>query len=166
MTKTTLGGEKTGPNPTDGARKGRNARSSPKALVPIGLAHDGANRNDHRLLKGSHCTTKVAWSRFCPGSTTFVVELAMPSSKVTRKGQITIPQEYREALGIREGDCVRVILQDDALVVRRTVPWSGLAGSLHHLAPLIPDDEPGLKALVSDAWGEGEQAPALDEGGV
>ena len=51
MTKAPLGGEKTGPNPTDRGKKGRNARSSARrAGVPIGLAHDGANRNDHKLL--------------------------------------------------------------------------------------------------------------------
>jgi AbrB family looped-hinge helix DNA binding protein len=76
----------------------------------------------------------------------------MPSSKVTRKGQITIPQEYREALGIREGDSVRIALLADAIVVRRTVPWSELAGSLQQSASLIPDDELGLRVLAADAW--------------
>ena len=47
-----MGGPKTGPNPTDRAKKGRNVRFSARARgVPIGLAHDGANRNDHKLLK-------------------------------------------------------------------------------------------------------------------
>ena len=48
MTKAPLDGEKTGPNPTDRAKRGRNVRFS--ARVPIGLAHEGANRNDHKLL--------------------------------------------------------------------------------------------------------------------
>ncbi len=52
MSKAPLGGPKTGPNPTDRAKKGRSARSSRRrAGVPIGLDHDGANRNDHKLLK-------------------------------------------------------------------------------------------------------------------
>ncbi len=87
----------------------------------------------------------------------------MPSSKVTRKGQITIPQEYREALGIREGDSVHVTLQDETLVVRRTIPWSEFAGSLGQVAPLLPDDEPGLNILIAEAWGADEPVPNPDD---
>jgi AbrB family looped-hinge helix DNA binding protein len=90
----------------------------------------------------------------------------MPSSRVTRKGQITIPQEYREALGIREGDSVHVTLLDETLVVRRTIPWSELAGSLGQVASLLPDDESGLETLIAGAWGADELAPGLDDGGA
>ena len=52
MTKAPLGGPKTGPNPTDRAKRGRNVRFSARAQgVPIGLAHDGANRHDQKLLE-------------------------------------------------------------------------------------------------------------------
>jgi putative transposase len=52
MTKAPLGGEKTGPNPTDRAKKGaKRSVLCEGAGVPIGLAHDGANRNDHKLLR-------------------------------------------------------------------------------------------------------------------
>jgi len=45
MTKAPLGGEKTGPNPTDRAKKGVNRSLLKEARgVPIGLAIDGANR--------------------------------------------------------------------------------------------------------------------------
>jgi AbrB family looped-hinge helix DNA binding protein len=90
----------------------------------------------------------------------------MPSSKVTRKGQITIPQAYREALGLREGDSVRIALEQGAVVLRRTVPWSEFAGSLRQHAPLVPDDEPGLRALAAEAWGTEESALAVDEIGA
>ena len=47
MSKAPLGGAKTGPNPTDRAKRGRNVRFSARQRgVPIGLAHDGANRHD------------------------------------------------------------------------------------------------------------------------
>ncbi|MGI8428368.1 MAG: IS5 family transposase, partial [Solirubrobacteraceae bacterium] len=52
MTKAPLGGPKTGPNPTDRAKKGpKRSVLSEAAGVPIGLAHDGANRNDQPLLE-------------------------------------------------------------------------------------------------------------------
>ena len=37
------------------------------------------------------------------------------SSVVTRKGQITIPVEFRRALGIHEGDSVTLLLEGDRI---------------------------------------------------
>jgi AbrB family looped-hinge helix DNA binding protein len=93
-----------------------------------------------------------------------MMESFMPSSRVIRKGQITIPQEYREILSIREGDSVHVALQADTLILRRTVPWSELAGSLHQFASLVPEDESGLKIVTAEAWVADEPAPGLDDG--
>lgn len=51
MTKAPLGGEKTGPNPTDRAKRGaKRSVLSEGTGVPIGLAHDSANRHDQPLL--------------------------------------------------------------------------------------------------------------------
>ena len=50
MKKAPLGGAKTGPNPTDRAKRGETFASLRGARVPIGLAHDGANRHDSKLL--------------------------------------------------------------------------------------------------------------------
>jgi putative transposase len=51
ITKAPLGGAKTGANPTDRAKKGaKRSLLCEVAGVPIGLAHDGANRHDARLL--------------------------------------------------------------------------------------------------------------------
>jgi AbrB family looped-hinge helix DNA binding protein len=80
------------------------------------------------------------------------MELVMPTSKVTRKGQVTIPQDIRETLGIREGDTVQIVLENDRVTLRRVVPWAELAGSLRHLAHLVPDDEAELKELIEAAW--------------
>jgi putative transposase len=50
MTKAPLGGEKTGPNPTDRAKKGtKRSLLTDAAGIPIGVAVDGANRNDHKM---------------------------------------------------------------------------------------------------------------------
>jgi transposase len=52
MSKAPLGGSKTGPNPTDRAKGGATRSLLVEARgVPIGLAHDGANRHDSKLLK-------------------------------------------------------------------------------------------------------------------
>jgi len=48
--KSPLGGAKTGPNPTDRAKKGERSLLCEAAGVPIGVAHDGANRHDCKLL--------------------------------------------------------------------------------------------------------------------
>ncbi len=40
----------------------------------------------------------------------------MPAATLTSKGQITIPKEIREALGIRTGDRVALRLRDDGIV--------------------------------------------------
>jgi putative transposase len=51
MTKAPLGGEATGPNPTDRAKRGvKRSVLTEAAGIPIGLAIGPANRNDHKLL--------------------------------------------------------------------------------------------------------------------
>ena len=51
MTKAPLGGAKTGPNPTDRAKKGRNDRSQRGSRRPDWVRARGANRNDQMLLE-------------------------------------------------------------------------------------------------------------------
>jgi AbrB family looped-hinge helix DNA binding protein len=41
------------------------------------------------------------------------------TSRVTSKGQITIPQEIRRRLGLREGDQVEFVTEDRRTTVRR-----------------------------------------------
>jgi transposase len=52
MTKAPLGGEKTGPNPTDRAKRGvKRSQLTDGRGVPLAVAVDGANRNDHKLMR-------------------------------------------------------------------------------------------------------------------
>ena len=52
MTKAPLGGGRTGPNPTDRAKRGRSAALLTEGRgIPIGIADEGANRNDHLLAR-------------------------------------------------------------------------------------------------------------------
>lgn len=57
----------------------------------------------------------------------------MTHSKVTSKGQITIPKGVREALGIREGDRVAFLVREDHALVR-PVPRKSLR-ELHGSLP-------------------------------
>ncbi|MBU2601967.1 MAG: AbrB/MazE/SpoVT family DNA-binding domain-containing protein [Actinobacteria bacterium] len=75
----------------------------------------------------------------------------MPTSRVTRKGQITIPQEIREALGIREGDVVEVTLVGEGAELRRVTPWAELAGSLSGRAGAAAG-ESALRVAGEEAW--------------
>jgi len=52
------------------------------------------------------------------------------SAKVTAKGQITIPKEVREALGLAEGDHVVFRIETHRAVVARTPHLLDLAGSV------------------------------------
>jgi AbrB family looped-hinge helix DNA binding protein len=40
----------------------------------------------------------------------------MPEAKMTSKGQITLPKEIRTKLGLRQGDRVRFVIEDDGRV--------------------------------------------------
>ena len=52
LTKAPLGGEQTGPNPTDRAKRGvKRSLLTEGQGVPIGLAVDGANRHDMKLVR-------------------------------------------------------------------------------------------------------------------
>lgn len=52
------------------------------------------------------------------------------AAKVTTKGQVTIPKEVRDALGIAEGDHVVFRIEDNRAVVARTPDLLDLAGSV------------------------------------
>jgi AbrB family looped-hinge helix DNA binding protein len=43
--------------------------------------------------------------------------MGMPTSKVTRHGQITLPASVRKRLGIEEGDLVEIEVEDEKAVL-------------------------------------------------
>ena len=52
ITKAPLGGKKTGPNPTDRAKRGTKRSVMTEASgIPVGVAVDGANRNDFKMAR-------------------------------------------------------------------------------------------------------------------
>ena len=74
--------------------------------------------------------------------------------KVTRKGQVTIPSEIRERLGIREGDKVVISIAEGNTVALKPVKslTDILYGSLHELAGQLPTDPEDLDRAIADAW--------------
>ena len=56
----------------------------------------------------------------------------MPSAKLTSKGQITIPKEVREALGLHTGDRLAFRLREDGTVQveAETIDLMSLRGSV------------------------------------
>ena len=45
-----------------------------------------------------------------------------PSRTISSKGQITVPLEVRHRLGLREGDRVEFVVQNDCTVIRPAQP--------------------------------------------
>jgi AbrB family looped-hinge helix DNA binding protein len=52
------------------------------------------------------------------------------AAKVTSKGQVTVPKNVREALGIDKGDTVVFRVEGGRAVMERTPDFLSLAGSL------------------------------------
>jgi antitoxin PrlF len=57
---------------------------------------------------------------------------------VTRKGQVTIPVEIRKALGIKEGDKVAFVLEDDQVKLSR------MGSVVEQTAGALKNDLPAL----------------------
>lgn len=52
------------------------------------------------------------------------------AARVTSKGQVTVPKEVREALGIKEGDQIVFRVEEHRAVVARTADLLELAGAV------------------------------------
>lgn len=90
--------------------------------------------------------------------------MASQASKVTRKGQVTIPADLREAFNIREGDYVVFQRVNDDIVMKREVDIvKRTAGALKDYRKAIPVDPGEEKAAVEKAITE-EYAAWLREG--
>ena len=75
----------------------------------------------------------------------------MQASKITTKGQVTIPKEVRERLQVRAGDVIAYEFQENGqVVVRKMEPFN--AG--WHRA---------LSTTLADEWNSPEDAEAFDD---
>jgi AbrB family looped-hinge helix DNA binding protein len=67
----------------------------------------------------------------------------MPKARVTTKGQVTVPKEVRDRLGIRPGDEIEFSEEGRGYLVRKRIaasPFRKYRGYLKHLAGRDPDD--------------------------
>lgn len=82
----------------------------------------------------------------------------MPSATMTSKGQMTLPKEVRDDLGLQPGDRVDIVKQDGVYVIRaRNVPISQLAGMLGK-APAGPMTAEEEDARFTSALAEEDEA--------
>ena len=67
----------------------------------------------------------------------------MITAKVTSKGQVTIPKEIREKLGVHPGEDVGFDERDNLLVISKVItksPFDKWVGKLKHLQGQRSDD--------------------------
>lgn len=82
----------------------------------------------------------------------------MPTATLTTKGQVTIPKEVREHLGVDTGDRVSFVVQDDGVVVVKplTRHVSELGGLLYRPGrhPVsLADMDAGIAKRMRRAFG-------------
>ncbi|MBX3070467.1 MAG: AbrB/MazE/SpoVT family DNA-binding domain-containing protein [Thermomicrobiales bacterium] len=67
------------------------------------------------------------------------------TTKITSKGQVTIPIEFRQALGFEPGDRLDVEQNEDSVVVRKHQSWAertaGILAAYRLDPPLTPRQE-------------------------
>jgi antitoxin PrlF len=73
------------------------------------------------------------------------------SSVLSSKGQLTVPQEIRERLGLKEGDRVEFVVENGLTVLRpgrgEKNPFEGYAGALGTFAGGIREINAWIKEL-------------------
>ena len=78
------------------------------------------------------------------------------TSRLTSKGQITVPQEIRERLGLKQGDRVEFVAEKHRTVVRRAKttenPFAKYVGAL----PAFPGGRKEINAWVRDLRGRND----------
>ena len=77
----------------------------------------------------------------------------MQESKVTAKGQTTLPRDVRSALGLEAGDTVRYIVENGRVQMLKARHVSELAGMLHR---------PGQQAISLDEMNEAIASGAVE----
>ena len=61
----------------------------------------------------------------------------MLESSVNCRGQTTLPEAVRDALGLEAGDKVRYVILDEGVMIRQVRPTSRLFGSLKYDGPPV-----------------------------
>ncbi len=74
----------------------------------------------------------------------------MIASKISSKGQVTIPKEVRETLGVKPGDLVKYEIENGAVSITRVEPFdaefhAALSETMEEWAS--PEDEEAFRDL-------------------
>jgi antitoxin PrlF len=69
-------------------------------------------------------------------------------SRVTRKGQVTIPAEVRRRLGVGTPDKVAFVLEDEGV---RLKPATVTLASLYGSVPALPNESADLEREIDEA---------------
>jgi putative transposase len=112
MTKAPLGEPKTGPNPTDRAEGAKRSVLSEGTGIPIGLAHDGANRNDQPLLEPTLTSIPIERPEPTP---------EFPQGLCLDRGYDSPPMHDLAALTCIQESCRTVEGSSDATLVRTLI---------------------------------------------
>ena len=65
----------------------------------------------------------------------------MFESRITIKGQTTLPKPVRDSLEVKPGDKVRYVILDEGVLIMPVRPTSRLFGSLKHDGPAVSLEE-------------------------
>lgn len=74
--------------------------------------------------------------------------MAMIESRITAKGQTTLPRPVREALGVGTGDRVRYVIADGEVRILAVRPVGRLFGALRHGGPPVTLEQ--MEKAVAD----------------
>ena len=87
----------------------------------------------------------------------------MPNAKVTSKGQVTIPIEVRQALGLKQGDMLAFEVQAEYVVVRKRPSLTELLEKHHDLLPAGEPRYTSKEEALAAYFGELEPDDLADE---
>ncbi len=54
----------------------------------------------------------------------------MQSSRISKKGQVVIPARLRKKYGLKEGEKLFFIEQDQQIIIKPTTKWTDICGSV------------------------------------
>lgn len=81
------------------------------------------------------------------------------SSSLTSKGQVTIPQEIRNRLGLTTGDRVNFVIEGDRTVIRPARDEQNPFGKYRGILGPFPGGEKGIKQWVDDLRSDNDDKP-------
>ena len=80
----------------------------------------------------------------------------MPTATLTSKGQVTIPAEVRDRLGLKTGDKVDFLFGEEGAVILRSTrtPFEEIVGALRKGKPAVPkaDLRTQIRSAVRSRW--------------